>query len=480
MKTLHHFCFLKYPAALLAAVFIAGVPARASEIPDDVLKGLRPEHPRLYKSAAEWKQLREEIANDRQLNRWFVKLAGDADNVRATPPRTPPPPPESIATMSSRLAIEEITLAGGIYRLTGDPALGERVREGVVALAKYPDWNPEGFLACAEATFAEAVGYDWAYELLSPEERALARQAIIEKGLKPGLAYHRANRRWASRGDNWNQVCNGGLMVGALAIASEEPEIAREVLTSCLKNIRKALKNYDPDGGWAEGPGYWHYASGYLVRALAALESSLGTDFGLKNSPGLSETGNFRMHSAGAYNYTFNFSDCDEILWPAPWMFWLARQYDRPEYASHELRAVEKKLDIFHLIWSRGSVPPRKLPHDIKLDALFRNIDVACFRGSWEDPAAPYLGFKCGYDSVGHGHLDYGSFVLESQEERWAIDLGSEVLRARLLQPATLEVLPRQHSCAQHAHDQRWPPESTNPLADRCLPLDPGARVCGG
>jgi hypothetical protein len=401
-------------------------PAASPAAEHNILEGLRPEHPRLYLSAAEWKSLWQLIANDRLLNRWFVTLATAADEIRATPPRTPPSPPQSIATMTSRLIVGEMTTVAGIYRLTKDPALGARAKEEVLALAGYPDWSPESFLACAEATFAEAVGYDWAYELLSPEERAVVRRAIIEKGLKPGLEYHKANRHWASRGDNWNQVCNGGLIVGALAIASEEPEVARELLTSACRNLRKALANYDPDGGWAEGPGYWHYGSGYLVRALAALQSALGTDFSLENSPGVAETGNFRMHDTGAFNYTFNFSDGDTMLWPAPWMFWFARQFNRPEYAIHERWAFDQHPTIFHLIWSRGPAPSAELPHDLKRDALFRNIDTACFRSAWQDPSAAYLGFKCGYNSVGHGHLDYGSFVFDSQQERWAIDLGAE------------------------------------------------------
>jgi len=44
---------------------------------------------------------------------------------------------------------------------------------------------------------------------------------------------------------NWNQVRNGGIGVGALALSPEVPD----------------LSIFAPDRGWAEGPDYWNYAT---------------------------------------------------------------------------------------------------------------------------------------------------------------------------------------------------------------------------
>ena len=49
---------------------------------------------------------------------------------------------------------------------------------------------------------------------------------------------------------------------------------------------------------------------------------------------------------------------------------------------------------------------------------------VCLMRTSWTDPKAIYLGFKAGSPSVNHGHMDVGSFVMEADGIRWAIDLG--------------------------------------------------------
>ena len=103
---------------------------------------------------------------------------------------------------------------------------------------------------------------------------------------KPPIALF-AKAWWTQSEYNWNQVCNGGLAIGALAIADEAPQIASEVVAQAVASTPIALASYAPDGGWAEGPGYWIYATRYTVALLAALESALGTDFGLSDSPGL-------------------------------------------------------------------------------------------------------------------------------------------------------------------------------------------------
>jgi hypothetical protein len=60
------------------------------------------------------------------------------------------------------------------------------------------------------------------------------------------------------------------------------------------------------------------------------------------------------------------------------------------------------------------------------LDSRFRgNAELAIFRSSWGEKAM-YLGFKAGTNDQSHGHLDLGSFILESGGVRFAMDLGKD------------------------------------------------------
>src|SRR5215471_5147152 len=63
---------------------------------------------------------------------------------------------------------------------------------------------------------------------------------------------------------------------------------------------------------------------------------------------------------------------------------------------------------------------------NVPTDALFRKVNVACFRGAWDDPQTFYVAFKGGNNAANHAHLDLGTFVLDALGERWASDLGSD------------------------------------------------------
>ncbi|UCE47607.1 MAG: heparinase II/III family protein, partial [Phycisphaerales bacterium] len=51
---------------------------------------------------------------------------------------------------------------------------------------------------------------------------------------------------------------------------------------------------------------------------------------------------------------------------------------------------------------------------------------ITIHRSSWTDPDAVFLGVKAGSPSANHGQMDTGSFVLDADGVRWAMDLGAE------------------------------------------------------
>jgi hypothetical protein len=273
-------------------------------------------------------------------------------------------------------------------------------------------------------THGMAIGYDWFYEALTPEQRKTVETAIVVKGLLEAKKCHERKVGWTRSPDNWNNVCNGGITVGALALAEREPELAEWLVTRMRESLPKALASYAPDGAWREGPGYWGYATRYTVYAFAALQSALGTDFGLSSMPGMSEAGVHRLQITGPTGLFFNFADCGEAARGDPTLFWLARRYDLPVLAVAQ-RQLAGDGATGDLIWydARGSVEDfKRLP----LDAHFQRINVAVMRSAWQDPQAIYVGFKGGDNKAGHAHLDLGTFVLDALGERWACELGAD------------------------------------------------------
>jgi len=391
---------------------------------DDVLKTLRPGHPRIYVLDSQLPAIRKLTKSDPEVKRWYGILEERAEKMLMEPtvehkligPRL---------LDQSRTALDRISTLGFLYRLDGDRRKAERAKTEMLAAAAFSDWNPSHFLDTAEMTHALALGYDWLYSYLAPTDRKTIREAIVEKGLKPGLASYNKESSWAHVSYNWNQVCNGGMTLGALAIADEEPEISRQVIDYARSSIVMAMRSYAPDGGWEEGPGYWDYATVYTTYFLAGVESALGTDFGLSQMPGFADAGIFRIHSIGPLRLTFNFADAEPEAGTSAEMFWLAKKFHRPLYAKHERSMVGDHPESFHLIWSLDSLAPKSAPEPDR-GAIFRAVNAAFFRSAWDDPKAIFIGFKGGDNAANHGHLDLGTFVLDALGQRWALDLGPD------------------------------------------------------
>lgn len=418
-----------FSATLLAVAWLCAVPAVVAgegagpAVDADVLRTLRPGHPRLI-------VLDEDIARVRELIATNDDARGlrDALHARAVKMLDEPPIVHELVgprlLRQSRACLDRVSTLAGLYRLEGDRRFAERAEKEMLTAAAFKDWNPSHFLDTAEMSNALGIGYDWLYDVLSPASRRIIREAIVRNGLTPGLDGYNSNVWWSSSEHNWNQVCNGGLTVGALAIADKEPVLASQVLDHARQSIPRAMRTLAPDGGWPEGPGYWHYAMRYTAYYQAALNTALGHDFGLQAFDGFAETGLFWMHCIGPTNLKFNFADGGAGGTDAPEMLYFSRVFDKPVYAAFQ-REHRADSDILNLLWYdvRGQ---RTDYENLSTAAAFRGIDVAFLRSAWHTSDALFVGFKGGDNQANHSHLDLGTFVLDALGERWAVELGAD------------------------------------------------------
>lgn len=125
----------------------------------------------------------------------------------------------------SRLALKRIFYLSYAYRMTKEEKYAYRATQEMLSVSRFPDWNPSHFLDVGEMVLALSIGYDWLYEYLEPEIRSIVRDAIVEKGLDAA-----APDEWFYRAvSNWNSVCNGGLLCGALAVFEDVPDKAKKL-----------------------------------------------------------------------------------------------------------------------------------------------------------------------------------------------------------------------------------------------------------
>jgi len=393
---------------------------------NEILQRLKARHPRLLINDEIIERTRRLIEEDDLAKQWYGELRRKAGKLLNEAPCTYDIPDGLRLLRTSRRVFERVSLLGLMWHLEGSPRYAERAWRELTAAADFPDWNPRHFLDTAEMTNAFAVGYDWFYNFWNGDQRAALRAAIIRHGLEPGLECYRGKadcRWWVNCDHNWNQVCNGGLVMGALAIGDEAPEIAAEVLNSALRSVQRAMRRYAPDGGWEEGPGYWHYATMFNTILLAALDTALGTDYGLSDIPGFNNAGMFPLYMTGPTGLTFNYADGGDRPIRAPEMFWLARRFNMPVMAWYQRQLASP--GVLDLVWYYphiASPDEAQLP----LSRYFRDVEVCFLRSSWTSRDAIFIGFKGGDNKANHSNLDLGTFVLDALGHRWALDLGAD------------------------------------------------------
>ncbi len=390
----------------------------------EILKRLQTSHPRLLVRPGGFEPLARRVRDNERLRDWYGRLLERGRRLlEEAPARYEIPDGLRLLSVSRRVVDRVYTLAL-LHHLEGDPAFARRAWRELEAAAAFPNWNPRHFLDTAEMTHAFAVGYDWLFDVWSAEQRAVLASAMLDKGLRPAAEIHRRGTGWPRARHNWNQVCNGGIGVGALALAEVEPDLCGELLEAALRSIQLPMREYGPDGAWAEGPGYWRYATQYNVLFLAALETALGADFGLGDIPGFADAGLFPIHITGPLDRTFNYADGGDGPIRAPEMFWLPRRFQRPEYAAYQLRlAAGAPLD---LLWGEPVLAAADAAVELPRDRYFRRAEVVTLRSAWNDRRALFVGFKAGDNRANHSHLDLGTFVLDALGERWAVDLGAD------------------------------------------------------
>jgi len=402
--------------------------AAEGEAAGDVLDGLRPEHPRIMLTDDRLGALKTRAAEDPLLQRYVDDVLAAADDL-VEAKELQHVLPDGIRLLSvSRACLGRVSTLALAYRWTHDERYLTAALRDLRAVCAFEDWNPDHFLDTAEMTNAVAIGYDWLYAALDDETREVLRAAILHLGLEPGLQGYRGEKYSFPRVENnWNQVCNSGLAVGALAVADTDPEVAREIIAGAVASLPRAMRHYAPDGAWMEGPGYWNYATSYISYGISALDSALGKDPGTAEYPGLAQSGAFPIYGAGPTGCYLSYADAGMMsrVGPQACLFLLAGKFGRPEYADAEHDILrDRKASAFHVVWYQ---PPSGQALQRDLDCLFRGpVEVALLRSAWNDPNALWVGVKAGYNQVPHGHLDLGNFELDALGVRWAIDLGAD------------------------------------------------------
>ncbi|MCU0404777.1 MAG: heparinase II/III family protein [Chitinophagaceae bacterium] len=391
-----------------------------------------PGHPRLLLLKGEEKALLRNIKHDTIWRKMHTELIKQADAMLTKPLNERVMEGRRLLG-TSRDVLHKVFSLSYAYRMTGDKKYSDRAVAEMLKASSFEDWNPSHFLDVAEMTMALAIGYDWNYNRLSKNNRYLIKKAIVDKGLEPSLLPK--NNYWLERDNNWNQVCNAGISLGALAVYEEDPAFAVSLLNRAIKSLPLSMKVYAPDGGYPEGAMYWGYGTSFNCIFLDAVEKIYKSNFGLADMPGFMKTGLFSQVMITPSLHVFAHSDSRTNASLQPAVFWFYNKTKDPVLNHFQMKLfqadskqnfVNDRLFPLALLWGvrdgatmTSTVEPKELMWVTK-----EITPVAIMRSSWTDTNALYLGFKGGSPFTNHAHMDGGSFYFEAQGVRWGLDMG--------------------------------------------------------
>lgn len=315
------------------------------------------------------------------------------------------------------------------YILTGREEYKTRLWLELRNAASYPDWNPKHFLDTASLCYAFALSYDWLYDSWSDEQQKTIREALINKGLSCYRDAYKGKTdgyaEWRYRRNNWNVVCNGGAIIGALALIDNEDcsDMCSEIIYGAMKSLNTALESFSPDGAWYEGSGYWEYTMQYLTVVMSSLKICTGTFYGIDLADGIAKTAMFPVYTTGEYEINLNDNGAEKYV-SIPENFYLAKVFDTPSAAAYrmkQLRENDKEAEILDLLWYEDEYENAQIAGGIHRMTILGGADIAVMR---TDNA--FSAIHWGYNNISHGHLDCGTLFYDSDGERWLEDMGAD------------------------------------------------------
>lgn len=409
MKSLHTFLF--------SAICL--MPLHAVEIPP---------HPRLLVTDSDWKKLPARMEAQPEVAAVIKACIARADEALNAGNLTYELKGRRLLAVS-RDAVKRVLDLSTAWKATGDRRYFERCRNELLSLCAFKDWHPSHHLDTAEMQAAIAIGYDWLYADLSEADRKIIAAALLEKGLKTTFA----DKRVVSRDNNWNQVCNGGMVLSAVALLEIAPELALSAIEEARANIPIGLKaGYPPDGAYSEGPGYWDYGTIYSILTAQALRTAGLPGAGITEHPGFLESGEYVALAYGNSGLMFNYGDNRESTRKASASIaWMAKRnhsaaiWDR--FGDSFLKIDPKRAESFLALTAFWIPDPEELKAgELPLHFAGTGKSPIAIHRTGFDEKDLFLGIKAGKANVNHGHMDAGSFVLDSMGHRWVSDLGHQ------------------------------------------------------
>lgn len=415
---------------------------------DSLVSYMTPQHPRLQ--VTDFDVIREKIATDDYCAALYQGVLNRANDLLTQPPFTYPVEKLEPGTSHSRL-ISSASVVPMFYTLAlvteieDDDRYFQKLKEETMVAINLPNWNTGHWLETAQMMQSVSIAYDWCYDRWTDEEKEQIETAIKTFGLEPSIREYEGNPRWYDwhssftgevMENNWNMVCNNGVIFGAIALADVEPELCDTLLNNAVRSISDGLLEFAPDGAYPEGTAYWKFALTNLIAGTSAIEAAFGGFDGLPEleephhydflqAPGIADAGTYAIYLRGAIG-NVNYGDTTVGHSNSSAMVYLASRLNRPEYMIH-FRDIHKDPSTYEALERSDDLvqallyyePMELTAENVSLDVNY-NLGISTMRNSWaRNKDLVFVSMKAGYNRGPHQHWDMGAFAIDALNQRW-------------------------------------------------------------
>lgn len=295
-------------------------------------------------------------------------------------------------------------------------------------------------LAAAARAWSIATADYLLGDRLDPATRARIRSEVRARVITPVRARLRPNGKtpfgWMTGNNNWNAICNAGVLGSILAL-SKDPVERATFIAAFENSTRFFLAGYTNDGFCQEGLGYWSYGFGHYVLGAELIRIATGGTTDPLAEPKVARIAAFsqRWEISGGIYAAFGDSGINQktprlLRDFAAQRYRLAGENDVGSASFLHLHPLGAQLykTPFDLALSRPKPSASSGPESaaaLPLRDWFPDGGALVVRNA---SAATGLAaaFKGGHNGQPHNHNDLGSFAVLKNGTLMLADLGME------------------------------------------------------
>ncbi len=277
----------------------------------------------------------------------------------------------------------------------------------------------------------------WLGDCLGREVRRRIRAEIRRRTWDPYLKTLRSGTVasgfwWMVGSNNWNAVCNAGVVGSALALIESREERAEFIAGMEVSNPY-FLGGFTADGYCSEGMGYWNYGFGHYMMLGEMVLAVTDGRLSIYDHETLPSIAAFARNIQVVPGLAPAFADCSVNARPSTSvMALIARRFPQALWGPVEVNAAAAGVVTLGLFTAAPPSVEGPAGVGLPLRSWFADAGILVSRAVQTDGLPSFgVAVKGGHNAEHHNHNDVGSFTVILGGKPYLLDPGGEVYTQR-------------------------------------------------